>query len=81
MHLERFLHSNTGRTMVSIILGLGIASLFRETCKGKNCVIMRAPPVSSVKDAVFKHPSSDKCITYNILPVKCDKSKKIYQYE
>ena len=81
MHITRFLHSHTGRTMMSIILGLGIASLFRQTCKGTNCILMRAPPIATISNNIFKYPSSDKCIKYDIIPLKCDKTKKIYQYE
>ena len=81
MHLEKLFTTPSGKTMMSIILGLGIASLFHQTCKGKNCVLVHAPPISSVTNTVFKHPSSDRCIRYEINPVKCDKSKKIYHYE
>ena len=81
MHITRLFHSKTGKIMISIILGLGIASLFRQSCKGTNCRFLQAPPMNDVANKVYKHPSSDRCLTYDVIPVKCDKSKKIYHYD
>jgi hypothetical protein len=78
MHLDRFLHSETGRVMVSIILGLGLASLLRTTCKDKNCVIVHAASMDDISKKTYKHPAYTGCLKYEIVPVKCDKSKKIY---
>ncbi len=38
MHLSKFFHTTTGKYLMSIILGLGLASLFRKVCKDKNCL-------------------------------------------
>ena len=39
MHLSKFLHTQSGKMLMSIILGFGLASLFRTVCKEKNCII------------------------------------------
>jgi len=78
MYLAKFFHSETGKHMLSIILGLGIASLFRSVCKEKNCIIFKAPPLEDLKDKVYKY--NDKCYKYNPVPVKCDASKKIVEF-
>ena len=36
--------------LMSVILGLGIASLFREVCKNKRCIEFHAPPLEELKD-------------------------------
>jgi hypothetical protein len=79
MHLEKFLHSKTGKVLVSILLGLGLASLLKTTCKDKNCIIVHGAPVGTIRDTVYQAPGYEGCIRYDIIPVKCDKSKKIYQ--
>ena len=33
------------KIVMSIIIGLGIASLFKTTCEGRNCIILRDGPV------------------------------------
>jgi len=82
MHLEKFINSKTGKVLVSIILGLGLASLFRMSCKGKNCVIMYAPPISEIKNQVYNYEDTpNNCFKYEVTPIKCDKNKKIYSYE
>ena len=40
--------------IISIILGFGLATLFRKVCRGKDCVIIKGPKLSSVKDKIFK---------------------------
>ena len=35
MYLSKFVHSEIGRYLMSIILGLGLATFFRKMCNGK----------------------------------------------
>lgn len=74
LHLDKLLHTQSGRYLMSLILGFGIATLFRETCKGKNCIIFKAPPVEDVDDNIFQF--DDKCYKYNYKLVKCNSNKK-----
>jgi hypothetical protein len=62
MYLSKFIHTETGRTIMSILLGLGLASLFREVCKGKNCVIYEAPEMKNIEGKIYKH--NDKCYKF-----------------
>jgi len=77
MGLKEKLKSYEGRILMSIVLGLGLATLFRQVCKGKNCVVFHSPKISKVKDKIFKH--EDKCYTYSLETSSCNKSdvKKI----
>jgi hypothetical protein len=79
LRLSKFLHTESGRILMSIILGLGLATLFRTVCKGKNCVIYKAPPIDEIDDNVYKF--GDKCYTYKNISTKCDKTKKIIENE
>lgn len=74
MNLKRLLYTPTGKIILSIILGLGIASLFRTACKGRNCVAYYAPPLDEMKDQTFKYDG--KCYQYEPNQVKCDKAKE-----
>ena len=29
------------KIVISVIVGLGIASLFKKTCQGRNCIVLR----------------------------------------
>jgi hypothetical protein len=59
---------------MSVILGFGLATLFRTVCKGKNCLLFKAPPMDEIQDKVFKH--QDKCYKFTPVTKKCDTSKK-----
>ena len=75
MHLGKFVHTETGKYIMSILLGFGLASLFRTVCKDKNCMVFSGPIISELDDKIYKY--GDKCYTYNIVPDKCNTSKQI----
>ena len=77
MHLAKFFHTKSGRILMSIILGFGLATFFRKVCEGKNCIIFKAPPLDEIKDKIYKHDG--KCYTFNSSSIKCDASKKNVQ--
>lgn len=79
VHLSKFIHSHTGKLLMSALLGFGLATLFRKVCVGKNCVIYNAPPLEKVKDKTFKY--DNKCYKYSQENVKCDSSKKIIEFK
>ena len=74
MNLSKFLHSTNGHYLMSVILGLGLATLFRTVCKGKNCLILKAPDASDINGKIYRF--QDKCYKYNAKPTKCDANKK-----
>ena len=52
--IQKILYSREGRYMVSILLGFGLASLFKKACSDRDCLAFYAPPVEKVKDKVFE---------------------------
>lgn len=79
MHLEKFVHTNTGKILMSILLGLGLATLFRTVCKGNNCLRFIAPPIDEINNKVYKY--EDKCVTYIQEPTHCSSKYKIVPFE
>jgi hypothetical protein len=77
--IRKFINSNVGRKLFSILLGLGLSAVFRLSCKGKNCVIQSSPDIE--KDILNKVYEYDgKCYKYIPTNVPCDPSKKILSY-
>ena len=72
--LRRLIYSDFGRTLISILLGLGLATLFREVCKGEHCVRYIATPISEIQDKVFKY--NEKCYQYTPEAGTCKKNIK-----
>jgi hypothetical protein len=79
VNLGRFVHTETGKYIMSMLLGFGLASLFRTVCKDKNCLIFHAPPLDQFKDKIYK--SDGKCVKYNSVPTKCSTNAKIISFE
>lgn len=79
LNLGKFVHTKTGKTMMSIILGFGLASLFRTVCKDHNCVIFHAAPLNRFKDKVYKE--NGKCVKYEPVATKCDPNAKIVTFK
>lgn len=75
MNLSKFVHTKTGRYIMSAILGFGLATMFRAVCKDKNCIVQRAPPLDEIEEKTYKFDG--KCYVYSKSSEKCDTGKKI----
>lgn len=79
MFMKRFTDSLFGRILISVLLGLGLATLFRKVCKDRKCMIFRAPDISNIKDKIFKY--NNKCYQYTEKSQSCKtQNKKIVDF-
>ena len=78
MEIKRLLKTDFGSKLLSIIMGLGLATLFRKVCKGRNCMIFKGPPMEEVQKTVYK--KNDKCYQFNYENVDCDTKKSIINF-
>jgi len=68
--MRNILETRTGQLMVSIILGLGLAALFKKSCEGGKCIIFHAPSKDITKK-IYKQDS--KCMKFKSEITKCTK--------
>ena len=80
INFGKFVHTETGKILMSILLGFGLASLFRNICKGKNCLIFHAPSLDDFKDKIYIG-SSGKCVKYKPVASKCNSKFKIIDFD
>ncbi len=78
MYLRRLIYGDAGKIIISIILGLGLATLFRKVCKDRDCIIFRAPNLEKIKNQIFKFDGKCYKIQENI--EKCNKNRKIVEF-
>ena len=78
MNLKRLIYSDVGRIVISVILGLGLATLFRKVCKGRNCLVFQAPKIDKIENQIFEF--DDKCYKFNKKATKCDNTKKVVEF-
>jgi hypothetical protein len=75
----KFLHTQTGKIVMSILLGFGLASLFRTVCNNHNCLNFYAPPLDKFKDKIYKN--NGKCVKYSPVATKCSTNIKTVNFE
>lgn len=68
--MEDVVKSRGGGIMVSVVLGLGLATVFRRACVGGSCYVVRGPAVDHVTGHVWQ--VDDKCYRYVPEPAECD---------
>lgn len=74
MNLNKFTHTQTGKIIMSVLLGFGLATImFRKVCKGKNCLKFKVPDNDYIKKTTFTH--GDKCYNFFSHTVDCKNSK------
>ncbi len=57
-----------GKRFASIILGIGLATMFRRICTNNNCLIIKGPSADELKN----YYKIDKtCYKYNPYPINC----------
>lgn len=56
--------------LISIILGLGLASFFRKVCNKESCKIIKGPDLKSISKNMYK--IDNKCYEYKPIATLCD---------
>lgn len=77
MNLERLINSETGKIVVSIVLGLGLATLFRKVCNDETCLSFNGPVISDIEEKTFKY--GNKCYRYTVDADTCKSTNKIIE--
>ncbi len=73
--VREFLKRKESKIILSIIWGLGLATMFRQSCKNRNCIIVKCPKYDEIVKHQFKYDGDDSCYKYRSVMVKCDKKQ------
>ncbi len=79
LNIQKIINSTRGKYVISVLLGLGLATLFRKACTNQNCLVFKAPAMNEIKGKIFQF--DNKCYTYQEKHASCDKTKKIVKFE
>lgn len=69
------MHTRFGQIIISIILGIGLASLFRRSCHEEGCFSFRSPKTSEVESSTYLHGGS--CYKFKAETKKCESEKHV----
>jgi len=59
---------------MSVLLGFGLATIFRAVCRGSGCQVIKAPPLSEMEKPVKQ--ADGKCVAYDRVQVDCAAAQK-----
>ncbi len=71
--LKKILNSKSSSMILSIIIGLGLASIFKMSCDSRSCLVYQAADLEGKN--IIKY--NDKCYEAKQKAETCDNSKKI----
>jgi len=77
-NILKSMHTQFGKYIISVILGLGLASIFRKSCEARNCLVFRAPSFEEIRKNVYNH--NDKCYKFTEKSVSCNKNRKQVEF-
>lgn len=69
MIVKKVFNNTAGSIIISVLLGLGLAAMFRKACHGDNCVVIKSPNLKDVHENVYKIQSD--CYRYTPEVVPC----------
>ncbi len=79
--IKNLLYTDRGRFILSIILGLGFATLFRKYCEGKNCYEFIGPEQKLIKNKIYSYDSKNsECYILREKNINCNTKKKIINF-
>jgi hypothetical protein len=67
--MRGLIESENGQILVSVILGLGLAALFRKACKDNQCIVISGPKAQEVDEVYYKY--KDDCYKYTPEQIPC----------
>jgi len=71
VEVNKIMDTETGAIIVSVILGLGLAALFRKACKDGKCIVIKGHPKTEtdqyyyqIENTCYKYtPVASECVT------------------
>ena len=76
--IQKILSSPVGVYIISILLGLGLSTLFRSACNDRKCLVFKAVDPAKIKDHIFK--INKDCYTYSHEQIKCSDNNSEITY-
>ena len=77
LNFSKLMKDDTGKILISILLGFGLATAFKVSCKGRNTVLYE-PISTSELDKIYTF--NNKCYKFEPILSTCNKKKQIISY-
>jgi hypothetical protein len=79
--VKNLMYTNMGKIILSVLLGLGFATLFRQVCNSKDCYRFIGPQHNALRDKIFA-TDSDKTQCYTLVEenIQCGSKSKTLEF-
>lgn len=67
--ITKIMDTEYGSLIISIIIGLGLASFFKKVCKNGRCVVIKGPPITEINKNIYK--IDEECYKYTPYVTNC----------
>jgi len=67
------------KILVSFMFGLAIVLILSPICRGRSCMIVKAPPIHEIKESIY-HIAS-KCYKFETVQLDCPAQGAIEAFE
>lgn len=71
--VTEIMNTSYGPMIISVILGLGLATLFRRVCEDKSCMVVKSPNSEEIEQYYYK--IQNDCYKYTPETVECATKK------
>lgn len=66
-------------SIVSFMLGLALVVIAAPICRGRDCMVVKAPPIHEVKDSIYH--IATKCYKFETVQMECPAEGVIEAFE
>jgi hypothetical protein len=80
MNFQEILNSRRTSILISVLLGFGLATLFKRKCRSPDCYVFKGPHHTKIMDNVFK--MGGRCYNYDKQHKSCNTfNKNVINFE
>ena len=72
-NFQKLMYTKLGKYVISVILGFGLASLFRSVCKDKECLDFQGPSLVNIQKYAYRF--NESCYKFNEKAIRCGNSE------
>ena len=77
-NLLKAVDTRVGSIVISMILGIGLASIFRKVCNTRDCLVFQAPPMKDVTENTYGHDG--RCYRFKESSIACSTNRKTVDF-
>ena len=79
--VKNMLHTSMGKIILSILLGLGLSTIFRQVCNSKDCYKFIGPKHNELRDKIFASDTNKtKCYSLVEENIPCGSKSRTLDY-